>query len=91
MASLRELHRKKYNAQILKYAKISITVKRLAFIMRWQALVNYSPDFYCFNKELMNATHLSLKAIERLTADILHIDQLKLTNSKTLLRKIVVT
>lgn len=36
----------------------------------WQAAGNYSLDFYCFNKELMNAAHLSLKTIERLTADI---------------------
>ncbi|PLB17813.1 MAG: hypothetical protein TRG1_3353 [Flavobacteriaceae bacterium FS1-H7996/R] len=33
MASLRELRRKKYNAQLFKYAKISITAKRLAFIL----------------------------------------------------------
>jgi len=33
MASLRESRRKKYDAQLFKYAKISITVKRLAFIL----------------------------------------------------------
>ena len=26
----------------------------------WQAAGNYSPDFYCFKKELMNAAHLRL-------------------------------
>jgi len=31
----------------------------------WQAAVNYSPDFYCLKKELMNAAHLSFKKIER--------------------------
>ena len=33
MAGLRESRRKKYDAQLFKYAKISITAKRLAFIL----------------------------------------------------------
>ncbi len=33
MTRLRELRRKKYDAQLFKYAKISISVKRLAFIL----------------------------------------------------------
>ena len=38
MASLRESRRKKYDAQLFKYAKFSITVIRLAFFgagKRW--------------------------------------------------------
>ena len=40
MASLRESRRKKYDAQLFKYAKISNESKRLAFKWRWQAAGN---------------------------------------------------
>ena len=33
MASLRESRRKKYDVQLFKYAKISINIQKLAFIL----------------------------------------------------------
>ena len=57
---------------ILSNTRFLISAKSLAFILALASVGYLFADFYCFNKELMNAGHLCYKATNLIGRAILY-------------------